>query len=775
VSNVRKGSIEEVSPSIVLLEDYPALATAIASALKKFAPAHATHTARSLKELEALATELRPELLLIDVDPPWPKLTQLLGKLRSSHPGTRALVLGATIPAEISQHVGKQRALQFLQKPFDVAELGAAVQALLGPWANAEREELRGTLRCFNAIDAALLQCASGRSVVLEVVKKNGAKSGELHFVDGQLRHAENGRRSGVEALEELFSWKEADIKEKDKIARTSSKRTIPAPWTEAFVLALQGAGVEEPQPPPAKAKAEAKAGKRIVVIDDTDMLLLFVEDVLSTADPGLRISTAPTGAAGVKTVTEILPDLVLLDYSLPDFNGDEVCRRLLADERTAKIPILMMSGHTLEMNRTAEEMENVVATIEKPFLSEALVTLVRQTLESPPAIMRKKRPPTKTVPQPLVEARASSPSAVPVVASAPASPSRSQRSSAPPEKAVPRPEPTAAPKIEPVVQRAAAAQPPPPASSQPIAVPPAAPAPVATPTQPPVQSQPAQPAAPPPPPAPAAAPPPPQPAPPSPAPAPPAVSPPPPQPVGPPRPVAKPPTPPAMPIEHPVPQLVEVPSPLFRPQTQIPVIARPLAAPAVAVPVLGEKPNEIVLGLFLEVVSLQLTPTLRMGMLRARPSSLTVSLQVGSAALKAALPPTGFQLGAVDLDRHGRIAALRVKPTVQPFTPLPTRNSLQIGAVALVPHNSHENLQLTPTPNGPMRMQLIAILETAGVELSNNFQIANIVLKNRHNRVRVTLSEQAVTAEKTGTICEISSVQIDGGAHIVELTLSPV
>ena len=119
-----------VSPSIILLEDYPALATAISSALRKFAPRHSAHTARSLKELESLSAKLQPELLVIDVDPPWPKLTQLLGKLRSTHPTTRALVIGATVPKEIIDQHGSERALQFLQKPFDVPELGAAIQAL---------------------------------------------------------------------------------------------------------------------------------------------------------------------------------------------------------------------------------------------------------------------------------------------------------------------------------------------------------------------------------------------------------------------------------------------------------------------------------------------------------------------------------------------------------------------------------------------------------------------------------------------------------------------
>jgi len=42
-----------------------------------------------------------------------------------------------------------------------------------------------------------------------------------------------------------------------------------------------------------------------------------------------------------------------------------------------------MMSGHVAQMNTTAARFPNVVATIEKPFLSDALVDLVQQTLEA--------------------------------------------------------------------------------------------------------------------------------------------------------------------------------------------------------------------------------------------------------------------------------------------------------------------------------------------------------------------------------------------------------
>ena len=127
------------------------------------------------------------------------------------------------------------------------------------------------------------------------------------------------------------------------------------------------------------------KTGPKILVIDDTEMLLIFVEDSLTLADPTLQVTTALTGLNGAKEAARITPDLVLADYVLPDIKGDEVCRRIGRNESTARVPIIMMSGHVHEMAAVASKLPNVVASIAKPFRSDALVALVQQTLKDGP------------------------------------------------------------------------------------------------------------------------------------------------------------------------------------------------------------------------------------------------------------------------------------------------------------------------------------------------------------------------------------------------------
>jgi len=724
------------SPGILLIEEYDGLAIAICSALKKFAPNHSTLVARSPAEASKLLKKVAPELLIIDFDPAYRGLPEFLEKMREAYPDAKVLVIAPGVSPELAAERRSFGALQFVEKPFEVADFGAAVQALLGPWKEPHSAYSRGTLRSLNLADIILLECAGGCNATIEA-KANTRQTGQIHVRNGQLSHAETGNQVGIEALEEMLGWREVRIRETNK--PPSRKRTIKGPWETVFLEACRQA---QAQPPVAVApikeltpiKRQPKVGKKVVVIDDTEMLLIFVEDVLATADPDLQITTALNGTSGIKATERILPDLILLDYSLPDINGDEVCRRLLENEQTARIPILMMSGHVAEMSQAAAALENIVATIEKPFLSEALIALVQQILSAGPRPQPQRRiesvKKTETLPEiPQGPAPAPTPG--------PKKFANGEQPAAKPEAATLSPGQVAQPTSAPAL---AAIQPP--MEAPPLSVPSRR----AKVTPPAVQVE--KPSAPAPPPAAI--------------PAPPTVIPPSPKVV--------------QPTDVPGPPAPSVaPKKEFEPMAPLAAELRMPKAPTISLPVASTEPNDVVLGLFLEVVSMQLNESLRMGAIRAKPSSGTVSLHVASPALRAAFPDNGFQLGPVEIDRNGRIVTLRLIPTLQPFTPPQTRNALQIAGVAVVPVNSHEHVELMPTVAAPMRVQLLAHLELAGVELSNTFQVAQLVLKAKAKTVRVTFSSQSIGPEETGATCEAAAVKLDASARIAELLLQPI
>lgn len=88
----------------------------------------------------------------------------------------------------------------------------------------------------------------------------------------------------------------------------------------------------------------------RILVVEDNEMN----RDMLSRRleRRGYEVLVAVDGAEGVARATAELPDLVLMDMSLPEVDGWEATRRLRADERTRAIPIIALTAHAMAGDR---------------------------------------------------------------------------------------------------------------------------------------------------------------------------------------------------------------------------------------------------------------------------------------------------------------------------------------------------------------------------------------------------------------------------------------
>ena len=83
-----------------------------------------------------------------------------------------------------------------------------------------------------------------------------------------------------------------------------------------------------------------------ILIVEDNDMNL----DMLSRRleKKGFTIATARDGQAGVETAAALRPDLILMDMSLPVLDGWSATRRLKANARTARIPVIALTAHAM-------------------------------------------------------------------------------------------------------------------------------------------------------------------------------------------------------------------------------------------------------------------------------------------------------------------------------------------------------------------------------------------------------------------------------------------
>ena len=390
--------------SILLIEEYDALAAAITAALKKFAPGRAVRVFPSLA-LASTASEAPPALVIIDFDPPLAGTLDFLVQLRRAAPKTRVIVIAAGLPGQLLCNDRFPSALTFIEKPFQLVELGACIQGLLRPAVAGAENGTDATLQELHLADIIPLLGLERVTEVVNVTAADRELTGQIHFARGQIQHAAASGLQGIDALREMLRWRSPDFARAESDAETP--RSIEGRWPLVLEEVLRSIPrplsprLPAPQDPlPIKKATRKKAppvprdGKKVLVIDDTEPLREFVEEMLSTADPRMQIRSAADGAEGLRDCFSFRPDLILLDYSLPDFNGDEVCRRLLADEATRQIPIIMMSGHVAEMAQTAASYENVVLTLSKPFVSAALVDAVTNTLANPPERKRRKSGP---------------------------------------------------------------------------------------------------------------------------------------------------------------------------------------------------------------------------------------------------------------------------------------------------------------------------------------------------------------------------------------------
>ena len=94
----------------------------------------------------------------------------------------------------------------------------------------------------------------------------------------------------------------------------------------------------------------------RILVVDDDPAVIYALPLLLKSAGYDTRV--AATGQGCLNRLKEALPDLILLDVTLPDMDGVEVCRRIKADPKLADTFVVLLSGIRTDSDKQAEGLE---------------------------------------------------------------------------------------------------------------------------------------------------------------------------------------------------------------------------------------------------------------------------------------------------------------------------------------------------------------------------------------------------------------------------------
>lgn len=84
--------------------------------------------------------------------------------------------------------------------------------------------------------------------------------------------------------------------------------------------------------------------GRRVLAVDDDAAILELLQDTLGR-DPRFQLRTASTGFDAGLCVEQFRPHIVLLDFMLPDINGNQVCRRIRENPELRDTKVLVISG----------------------------------------------------------------------------------------------------------------------------------------------------------------------------------------------------------------------------------------------------------------------------------------------------------------------------------------------------------------------------------------------------------------------------------------------
>jgi CheY-like chemotaxis protein len=120
----------------------------------------------------------------------------------------------------------------------------------------------------------------------------------------------------------------------------------------------------------------------QVLVADDSVTIQKVIE--LTLARAGVELIQAQSAEEAMRKAKESKPDLMLIDHSMPDQSGQELCAALRQDPQLKDVPIILMAAASAAIDEAAGRRAGATAVVTKPFESQTLIDKVKQLLLAP-------------------------------------------------------------------------------------------------------------------------------------------------------------------------------------------------------------------------------------------------------------------------------------------------------------------------------------------------------------------------------------------------------
>ena len=121
-----------------------------------------------------------------------------------------------------------------------------------------------------------------------------------------------------------------------------------------------------------------------IHIVEDEQPIITLVKYNLEKE--GYKVSSSNNGNEGIEDIKRLFPDLVLLDWMLPDFSGVEICKILKKEKKFKEIPIIMLTAKGEDEDKIKGLNSGADDYITKPFSFPELLARIK-------ALLRRSKP----------------------------------------------------------------------------------------------------------------------------------------------------------------------------------------------------------------------------------------------------------------------------------------------------------------------------------------------------------------------------------------------
>jgi DNA-binding response OmpR family regulator len=117
----------------------------------------------------------------------------------------------------------------------------------------------------------------------------------------------------------------------------------------------------------------------KVVVIDDEPFILMMIEDKLRKSN--IEVVALRESRNAIDVIRKEMPDLIILDWMMPEISGIELCKMLKSDPDMLHIPIFMLTAKGQDADEQLGLRCGVARYVTKPFSPKVLLEMVQEVV----------------------------------------------------------------------------------------------------------------------------------------------------------------------------------------------------------------------------------------------------------------------------------------------------------------------------------------------------------------------------------------------------------